>query len=170
MKFLHLLPTTILVVAASFSFNAMSADGTVTGSPSVKIQEPHDQTASLNSILDFEEAAKSGETARAYQRCNPTIYTRYTSIKSGTKKTIASFTHGGSSVCNRYGFSIYRNYDGHDLRVTLVNSNGNRVRGGYGEAVYTSIYAEGTYYWQVENKTTTGSTYGGMAYEVISNN
>jgi len=89
----------------------------------------------------------------------------------GAKKTIASFTHGGSSVCNRYGFTIYRNYDGHDLRVTLVNGDGKRIRGGYGEAVYTSVYNAGTYYWQVENKTTTGSdTYGGMAYEVISNN
>jgi len=76
MKFLHLLPATILV-AASFSFNAMSADDVITESPSVAIQESHDQTASLNSILDFEEAATTGQTASAFQRCNPTIYTRY---------------------------------------------------------------------------------------------
>jgi hypothetical protein len=170
MKFLHLLPATILV-AASFSFNAMSADDVITESPSVKIQESHDQTASVNSILDFEKAAKDGQTANAYQRCSPITYTRYTRIRLGTTKTIASFTHGGGSVCNRYGFTIYRNYDGHDLRVTLVDSSGERVRGGYGEAVYTSVYEAGTYYWEVENKTTTGSdTYGGMAYEVISNN
>jgi hypothetical protein len=53
--------------------------------------------------------------------------------------------------------------------VTLVDSSGERVR--YGKAVYTSVYEAGTYYWEVENKTTTGSDiYGGMAYEVISNN
>ncbi|OUR61266.1 hypothetical protein A9Q74_10145 [Colwellia sp. 39_35_sub15_T18] len=168
MKYLHLLPATLLIAAASFSFNVMSADGAVTESPSVKVLEPHDQIEALNSILDFEEAAKSGQTASAYQRCSATVYTRYTSIKLGDTRTIASFTHDGGS-CHRYGFAILRNYDGHDFKVTLVDSLGNRVAGGYGVAVSTSIYNTGTYYWRVENKTTTGSrTYGGITYEVRS--
>lgn len=163
----YLLPVTLLIAAASLSFNVMSADDTATASPSVKIQEPHDQTASLNSILDFEEAAKSGQIANEYQRCKATVYTLYTSLKLGQKRTLASFTHNGGS-CHRYGFAILRNYDGHKFTVTLVNSDGKKVAGGYSVAVSTSIYDTGTYYWQVENKTTTGSFYGGISYEVRS--
>jgi len=78
-----------------------------------------------------------------------------------------SFTYDGGN-CRRYGFAILRNYDGHDFKVTLVDSNGDRVAGGYSVAVSTSIFNAGTYYWEVENKTTTGSTYGGITYEVRS--
>ncbi|WDE10012.1 hypothetical protein [Thalassomonas haliotis] len=167
MKYLHLLSAAILVTAASFSFNAISADGVVTESPSVEMLEPHNQVASFNSILEFEEAAKSGQTVNAYQSCNATVYTRYTSIRLNDTRTIASFTHDGGD-CNRYGFAIIRNYEGHDFKVTLLDSQGNRVAGGYSVAVSTSIFDAGTYYWEVTNKTTTGSTYGGMTYEVRS--
>ena len=76
--------------------------------------------------------------------------------------------HAVECNCRRYGFAILRNYDGHDFKVTLVDSNGDRVAGGYSVAVSTSIFNAGTYYWEVENKTTTGSTYGGITYEVRS--
>ncbi|MGL1959554.1 MAG: hypothetical protein OCD00_19930 [Colwellia sp.] len=115
----------------------------------------------------FEETAKSGQTANAYQRCKPTVYTRYTSIKLQQTRTITSFTYDGGN-CHRYGFAILRNYDEHDFKVTLVDADGKRVAGGYSVAVSTSIYKAGTYYWQVENKTTTGSSYGGISYEVRS--
>ncbi|TMO20604.1 hypothetical protein, partial [Pseudoalteromonas sp. S4741] len=136
-------------------------------SSSIQVQEQHDQVASLNSILDFEEAAKNEQTTSEYERCSPTIYTRYTSLKLEQTRTIASFTYDGGN-CRRYGFAILRNYDGHDFKVTLVDSNGDRVAGGYSVAVSTSIFNAGTYYWEVENKTTTGSTYGGITYEVRS--
>ena len=168
MKYSHLLPATMFVVAAaSFSFNAISADTSVTESSSIQVKEQHDQVASLNSILDFEEAAKNEQTTSEYERCSPTIYTRYTSLKLEQTRTIASFTYDGGN-CRRYGFAILRNYDGHDFKVTLVDSNGDRVAGGYSVAVSTSIFNAGTYYWEVENKTTTGSTYGGITYEVRS--
>ena len=86
MKYSHLLPATMFVVAAaSFSFNAISADTSVTESSSIQVQEQHDQVASLNSILDFEEAAKNEQTTSEYERCSPTIYTRsvsYTHLRA----------------------------------------------------------------------------------------
>lgn len=38
MKYLHLLPATMFVAAASFSFNAISADTSVTESSSIQVQ------------------------------------------------------------------------------------------------------------------------------------
>ena len=167
MKFTYLLPAVILA-ASSCSFNVMSASEAALNSPSENIQVAHDQEAAFNSIIAFEKADKSGESVEAYERCRPTVYTRYTSVRMGDDRTIASFTYDGGN-CRRYSFAVLRNYDGHDFKVTLVDSDGKKVAGGYSVAVSTSIFQAGKYYWQVENRTTTGSkTYGGMTYEVRS--
>ena len=168
MKYSYSLPATaIAILAASFSFNAISSDNSVIESSTVQVKEPHDQVASLNSILDFKESSKNENTASAYGGCSPTTYTRYTSLKLGQTKTIASFTYNGGG-CNRYDFSIMRNWEGQDFKVTLVDTNGDRVAGGYSVSVSTSIFESGTYYWQVENQSLTGATYGGISYEVRS--
>ncbi|MBE0367772.1 hypothetical protein [Pseudoalteromonas aurantia] len=167
MKFTYLLPAAILA-ASSCSFNVMSAPDIVLNTPLENTPVAHDQEAAFNSIVEFENADKGGQSAEAYERCRPTVYTRYTSVRMGDNRTIASFTHDGGN-CRRYSFGIMRNYDGHDFKVTLVDSDGKKVAGGYSVAVSKSIFQAGKYYWQVENRTTAGSkTYGGMTYEVRS--
>lgn len=168
MKFSKLLFITVFSAAAGLSFSVFSADDIVTNSSAVKIQEPHDEISSLYAIQDFEEANKKGLTPKVLERCSPTIFTRYTSVKSGAKEVIASFNYDGGK-CNKYGFAILRNYEGHKFSVTLVDSDGKKVAGGYSVAVSTSIFKTGTYYWEVLNKNTSNSnSYGGISYEVRS--
>ena len=103
----------------------------------------------------FKEANIKGLTPKVLERCSPTIFTRYTSVKSGAKEVIASFNYDGGK-CNKYSFAILRNYEGHKFSVTLVDSDGKNV----------ASLKNAT---NLKNKNTSNSTsYGGISYEVKS--
>lgn len=165
MKLSRLLSATLLVTAATASFTTFANDS---AEQTALAQDPQDQMTSLAAIKDFEENQALPAEQQAYQRCNATVYTRYTSIKLDSKKTVTSFRYDGGT-CRRFSFAIIRNYEGHDLTVTLRDANGNRIAGGYRATASKSLYQAGTYYWEVTNETTSSSnSYGGFTYEVRS--
>lgn len=165
MKLSRLLSATLLVTATNLSFAALATDGQTADMP---VQDAQDQASSLAAIKDFEADQALPIEEQAFQRCKATVYTRYTSIKLDSKKTITRFNYDGGN-CRRFNFSIIRNYEGHDLTVTLRDANGNRVAGGYSSSASKSLYQAGTYYWEVENETKTSpNRYGGFTYEVRS--